>query len=44
VISQVTSDVKVKDLLPPRHFTTNLVAGIASGLIVAIITSMFARR
>jgi amino acid transporter len=44
VISQLTDDIKIKEFLPPRHFTTNLVAGIISGLIVAVITAMFARR
>jgi len=44
VISQVTNNVQIKSLLPPRHILTNVVAGLISGFIVAIVTGMFARK
>jgi hypothetical protein len=44
VIGQLTDDVNVRSYLPPRSIMANLAVGIVSGLIVALITSMFARR
>jgi hypothetical protein len=44
VISQLTDDVNIKSYLPPRSWTANIAAGVISGLIVALLTSMFARK
>jgi hypothetical protein len=43
VIGNLTEDVKIRELLPPRSWTANIAAGVISGLIVALISKMFSR-
>lgn len=44
IVGTLTDKQEIKDMLPPKSWMANIAAGVISGLIVAIITSAFARR
>lgn len=44
IVGQLTDKQEIKDILPPRSWMANIAAGVISGLLVAFITSAFARK